>query len=236
MRILFALAFALAAGSAAADTIVTSDAISSRIAEAITKRLPTSGHYKVALADPSYQLTLSGSQSYDIAALTFDPSRQTFDATLGYVSAAGEKEYVRLGGSALAVIEVPTLMRDIAAGEVIAAGDLGTLEIPVQRRSSNLIGDANTVVGQVARRPLRANAPLFAYDVQKAVVVKKGDVVTVSFAVAGLELTMQGQAQNDAGKGDTVTIRNANSRRVVEARVTGAGAATIITPATLAAR
>lgn len=236
MRMLFALAFALSAGTAAADTLVTADAISTRIADAIAKRLPTSGHYKVELADATYQLALAGDRTYDIAALTYDPSRMTFAATLGYLNAAGEKEYANLAGSAVAVIEVPTLARDIAAGEMIADTDLTTMEIPALRRSTNLIGNANAVAGQVARRPLRANTPLFAYDIQKAVVVKKGDLVTVTFAVAGLELTMQGQAQSDAGKGDTITIKNASSRRAIEARVTGAGAATIATPATLATR
>jgi flagella basal body P-ring formation protein FlgA len=235
-RILFALAFVLAAGSAAADTLVTAEAISGNIAETIAKRLPTPGRYKVALADPNYQLTLSGVQTYEIAALTYDPTRQTFAATLGYANAAGEREYVRLGGTAFPVIEVPTLARDVAAGEAIAATDLMTLELAAARRTANLIGDTNVLIGQVARRPLRAGTPLFAYDVQKAVVVKKGDIVTVTFAVAGLELSMQGQAQNDAGKGDTVTVKNATSRRAVEARVTGAGTAAVVTPATLAAR
>lgn len=236
MRILFALAFALTAGTAAADTLVTADAISTRIGETIAKRLPTPGHYKVELADQTYQLVLAGQQTYDIAALTYDPSRLTFAATLSYVNASGEKEYAQLGGTAVAVIDVPSLARDVAAGEAIAATDLTMMELPATRRSTSLIGDANVIAGQVARRPLRAGTPLYAYDVQKAVVVKKGDIVTVTFAVAGLELTMQGQAQNDAGKGDTVTIRNANSKRVVEARVTAAGAATVVTPATLAAR
>lgn len=234
MRTLFALAFALAAGTAAADTLVTADAISSRIGETIAKRLPTQGHYKVDLADPSYQLVLAGQQTYDIAALTYDPSRLTFSATLGYVTATGEREYARLDGTAMPVVDVPSLGRDVVAGEVVTAADMTTVEIPTTRRSNNLITDANGVVGQIARRPLRANAPLFAYDFQKAVVVKKGDLVTVTFAVSGLELTMQGQAQNDAGKGETVTVKNANSRRAIEARVTGAGTAAVVTTSTLA--
>ena len=92
-------------------------------------------------------------------------------------------------------------------------------------------------MGQVARRNMRASTPLFAFDFAKTILVKKGDLVTMSIDIPGIQLSAQGQAMANAGKGDVISIMNTTSRRMVEARVTGAGTA-IISPAsqTLATR
>lgn len=238
MRILFALTVALAAaGSAAADTTVQADAIATRIADTIAARLPTPGRYRVTLADSAFQLTLPGAQTrWEIAALTYDPQRQGFAATLSHTGIYGTQELTNLTGSALPVVSAPALNRDVAAGETIAAGDLTTVELPADRLSTSLLTAANDIAGQTARRALRANTPLFAYDVKKAVLIKKGDLVTLVYSLPGIELTAQGQAQSDGAKGDTISILNARSRRTVEARVTAAGTASVSTAAaTLAA-
>jgi len=59
----------------------------------------------------------------------------------------------------------------------------------------------------------------------------------MSIDIPGIQLSAQGQAMANAGKGDVISIMNTTSRRMVEARVTGAGTA-VISPAsqTLATR
>ncbi|MEQ1863590.1 MAG: flagellar basal body P-ring formation chaperone FlgA [Micropepsaceae bacterium] len=239
-KLILAISLSLAcAGVAAADTYVTADAIAARISKAIAARLPSQGHYRVTLSDPAYQLNLpvQAKGRYDIAALVFDPARQSFDATLGYTGQSGSTEYVRLGGGALAVIEVPAPARDMAIGETISESDLTTVEIAADRASATLLTSPESLIGQAARRTLRARSPLFAYDVRRPVVVKKGDLVTIVFDLPGIELTAQGQAQADAAGGDTVAVLNTHSRRTIEARVTGPGAVSVSAPGmTLAAQ
>ena len=240
MRLLLAaLLLVCACDRAFADTIVTAEQIATRVSEAIAAKLPTPGRYRVALPDPGYQLVLppSAQSRYDLAALTFDPVRQNFTAALAYTNTSGEREYVRIAGSAAAVIAVPALLRDIAAGETIAETDLTTIEVPAGRSAAALVTSSETLAGQAARRALRPNTPLFTHDVKKPVVIKKGELVTVLYAVDGIELSAQGQAQADAGKGDTVQILNIRSRRTIDARVIGPGQAAVTAPAaTLAAR
>ena len=238
-RLILASAIAVACGGpASADTSVGADAIGARISQAIAARLPVAGRYHVALPDPAYQLNLPNAAQghYDIAALNFDPARQSFVATLGYVNQSGTAEYVRIVGSAYAVIDVPAPAHDMSIGETIAEDDLTTIEMPADRAGSALITSADGLVGQATRRALRARTPLFAYDVKKPIAVKKGDLVTVVYALPGIELTAQGQAQSDAAKGDTISILNTHSHRTIEARVTGPGIVSVSTPgATLAA-
>lgn len=238
-KFILAISLSLAAtGAAAADTYVTADAISARVSKAIAARLPTQGRYRITLADPAYQLNLPAQAKgrYEIAALTFDPARQSFDATLGYAGASGATEYVRLNGGALAVLDVPALGRDLAVGETIAESDLTTVEIAADRASGALLTSSESLIGQAARRPLRARSPLFAYDVRKPVLIKKGELVAIVFGLPGIELTAQGQAQADAAFGDTISVLNTHSRRTIEARVTGAGTVSVSSPGmTLAA-
>jgi flagella basal body P-ring formation protein FlgA len=137
------------------------------------------------------------------------------------------------------VVTVPALTRDVAPGETIAEADLTTIEIAANRLSAQTLTQANAIAGQAARRMLRANTALQTYDVRKPVLIKKGELVTVTHALDGIALTAQGQAQADAGLGDAVPVLNTRSRRTIDARVTGTGTATVVVPnaaETLAAR
>lgn len=239
MRIINSTLIALAlAGSAAASTFVGADAVQSRIADAIAARAPAPGQYKVQLADNTFQMRLSGTSGgkWQIANLNFNPAQQSFHATLGFTNDLGNAEYVSIAGSAYPVIQVPALAHDLLAGEAVAQADLVTVEVPSARAASTLITSADTVVGQIARRNLRANAPLFVFDLAKPVLIKKGDIVTITYLLPGIQLSAQGVATGNAGKGDMITLMNTTSRRMIEARVTGAGAAVIGAPtATIAA-
>lgn len=239
MRFIIAALLLFAAHvEARAEKIVTAGEVAARIGEAIATRVPAHGQYRVTLADPGYQLALpeSARGAYDIAALSFDPARQMFTAALAYTNAIGEREYVRMTGHAAAVVAVPALTRDVAAGETIAEADLTTIEVPATR-SATLVTSAADLVGQSARRPLRAHTPLSTADVRKPVMVKRGELVTVIYAMDGIELSAQGQALADAGKGDPVPVLNTRSRRTIEARVIGSGLVAVTAPhSTLAAR
>lgn len=236
MRFLVLVLALVAAAAPAQAAPVSAEAVAERIAQTMAARLPTQGRYRVALSDPLFQLDLPAAAQgrYEIAALTFDAARASFSGALSFTNAAGEREIVRIAGRAEAVIGVPALARDVAAGETIADSDLVTIEVPAARASATLLTSPTAIAGQAARRMLRAQTPLTAFDLKKPVVVKKGELVTVIFSADGIELSTQGQAQADAGKGDTVQVLNTRSRRTIEARVVGAGVVAVTAPATLA--
>ena len=221
------------AGAAGADTL------KDRIASAIAARVPAAGRYKVTFAEQESGLAWQGEMqsAWKIAELSFNPGNQTFRATLTTRNPLGNQETAIVVGSALPVIDVPALSHDIVAGEPVTATSLTSTEVPAARMSASMITSADAIVGQVARRNMRANMPLFGFDFAKPVVVKKGDLVTMSVDIPGIQLSAQGQAMANAGKGDVISIMNTSSRRMVEARITGAGTA-VISPAsqTLATR
>jgi flagella basal body P-ring formation protein FlgA len=237
-QLLLALSLALAwlglarAADVAPPAIVSGETIVARIAETLATRLPVAGRYHVAFADPAFALSLPATAQgrFDIANLSFDASRQAFAGALTYRGANNQPMLVGVSGTAYAVIDVPALAHDVATGEIIGVADITTIELPAERTSSTLITNADDVTGQAARRALRARQPLYAYDIKKPVIVKKGELVTLVFALPGIELTAAGQALADGGKGDVIAVLNARSRRTIEGRVSGTGTVTVQAP------
>lgn len=120
-------------------------------------------------------------------------------------------------------IEVLSYARSLAAGEMLQPEDLvwtKAAAIP-----SDAPSDADAVIGQVAKRPLRAGAVVQARDVGAAVVIKAGDLVTVTYEADGISLTLQGKAMGAAGVGETLPVQNTVSKKVVQTVAVGPGQA-----------
>jgi len=117
-------------------------------------------------------------------------------------------------------IVVPS--HDIARGDTISASDLTYRTAP-----DNTFGGAVTamdqLVGMQTRRVLRAGEGVRAEDVRKPILVTKGSTVTMTFEAPGITLTALGRAMSEGGMGETVTVQNPNSFRLVSAIVIGPG-------------
>lgn len=122
-------------------------------------------------------------------------------------------------------VEVLTYARSVQAGDIIQPTDL--VWTKVAAAPSDAPNDADAVIGQAAKRPLRAGAVVQARDVGAAVVIKAGDLVTVAYDADGVSLSMQGKAMGQAGVGDTLSVQNPVSKKVVQAVVIGPGQAVV---------
>ena len=79
------------------------------------------------------------------------------------------------------------------------------------------------VKGLQARRVLSAGQPFRADDVRRPIVITKGQTVTMEFEAPGVQLTAMGRAMSEGGVGDTVTVQNPVSYRMISAIVTAPG-------------
>ena len=70
---------------------------------------------------------------------------------------------------------------------------------------------------------LGAGQPFRGEDVRRPIIITKGQTVTMQFIVPGVELTAMGRAMSEGGIGDTVTIQNPASYRMISAIVTAPG-------------
>jgi flagella basal body P-ring formation protein FlgA len=131
-------------------------------------------------------------------------------------------------------IRIVVPARDIMRGEVIGESDLTFADVSTTATPATTVTKFEALTGMQARRMLRAGQSIRPDDVRRPVVVTKGQTVTMIFSAPGVELAATGRAMSEGGVGDTVTIQNPASFRMISATVTGPGAVRAANPATAA--
>jgi flagella basal body P-ring formation protein FlgA len=120
---------------------------------------------------------------------------------------------------------VLTWARSLQPGEVVQPEDLiwsRAATIPIEAPRA-----PGAVVGQAVRRPLHAGDAVSQTDVAPAQVIKKDDVIQVVYQADGIKLTLQGKALGAAAIGQSVSVVNTASKKVIEAVASGPGQALI---------
>jgi flagella basal body P-ring formation protein FlgA len=134
-------------------------------------------------------------------------------------------------GSAVAragpMVEVLTYSRSLTAGEIVQPSDLAFGKVANFAVPADAPRDADGVIGKVVRRPLRAGSAVAAHDLSNPILVKRDDVVEVSYHTDGISLTLQGKAMADAAAGEPVAIQNMASKKIIQAVVSGADEAVV---------
>jgi flagella basal body P-ring formation protein FlgA len=122
-------------------------------------------------------------------------------------------------------LDVLTYARNIAAGDLIAPEDL--VWGKAAAAPSDSPRDPDALIGLAARRPLRAGAAALAHDVSAPQIIKAGEIITVSFQAEGIALSLQGKALTAAGVGEMLNVENTQSKKTIQAIVTGPGQAVV---------
>jgi flagella basal body P-ring formation protein FlgA len=130
-----------------------------------------------------------------------------------------------------ATVRIVVPARDILRGEVIGESDLTFAQVPAAALPSTTVTKFEVLTGMQTRRTLRAGEIIRPDDIRRPVVVTKGQTVTMLFSAPGVELAAMGRAMSEGGVGDTVTVQNSVSFRMVNATVTGPGAVRAADPA-----
>jgi flagella basal body P-ring formation protein FlgA len=122
---------------------------------------------------------------------------------------------------------VLVLVRDVARGTKIAAADVDWAAPAAGAHPRSAPDDMNDVIGQEARRLLKAGQSVQANDLKAPAVIRKGDPVRLVYASEGLRLSVDGQAQSDAAAGESVRVLNRFSKRSIDAVATADGEARV---------
>lgn len=154
-------------------------------------------------------------------------------AGLDWANAEGLRQIVVRGGpsanatapASRANVDVLTWTRNIAAGDVVQPQDLVWAKAAVA--PADAATDPDAVVGQAARRTLRAGAAVAGRDVAAPQVVKANEIVTLTFDEGGITLTLQAKALSGGGVGETISAQNVSSKKTIQAVVNGPGQALV---------
>ncbi|HKU65182.1 MAG TPA: flagellar basal body P-ring formation chaperone FlgA [Rhizomicrobium sp.] len=127
-------------------------------------------------------------------------------------------------GSAFAgTVRIVVPAHDIARGDTISENDLTYATVDGAALMSGVPTKMDEVKGMQTRRMLSSGQPFRGDDVRRPIVITKGQTVTMQFIVPGVELTAMGRAMSEGGVGDTVTIQNPVSYRMISGTVVAPG-------------
>jgi len=126
-------------------------------------------------------------------------------------------------GAFASTVRIVVPAHNIARGDTIGETDLTYATVDGNALMSGVVTAMDELKGMQARRVLAAGNPVRTDDVRRPVVVTKGQTVTMSFAAPGVDLSAMGRAMSEGGVGDTVTIQNPASYRMISATVTAPG-------------
>ncbi|HWU56345.1 MAG TPA: flagellar basal body P-ring formation chaperone FlgA [Rhizomicrobium sp.] len=127
-------------------------------------------------------------------------------------------------GSAFAgTLRIVVPVHDIARGDIVSESDLTYATVDGTALMSGVPTKMDEVKGKQTRRMLSAGQPFRGDDLRKPIVVGKGETVTMQFILPGVELTAMGRAMSEGGVGDTVTIQNPASYRMISGVVIAPG-------------
>lgn len=124
-------------------------------------------------------------------------------------------------GRAFPSIEAIVPARVIERGATITRDDLQVVDLPQSRVSTSAVEDLEAAIGMAARQRLVVGRPIRRGDLEHPKLVKRNSLVTITYKIPGMVLKAKGRALADAARGQSVQIVNLQSKRTIEAQVTG---------------
>jgi flagella basal body P-ring formation protein FlgA len=144
---------------------------------------------------------------------------------------------VQLGASAMAeeapaptraggkTVDALTYAHNLAAGEIVRPEDVVWAKVQSHMVPADAPTDPAQMIGEAARHTLREGSVAAGRDLMAQQVIKKDEVISVTYDMGGVSLTLQGKALGAAGVGDVVQVLNTQSKKTIEAVATGPGEA-----------
>jgi flagellar basal body P-ring formation protein FlgA len=205
---------------------ITPQEISDRIARALSAQYLIGDAHDISLNFdlPVHPLEVESRATGDlqVLALNYDTRSGRFDVTLVLPSSLVlQRHPEHLTGVAMQTVDAVTVDHPIERGEVLQESDLTVLRRP--KAQAGGLADMKSAIGQAARRQLRPGQPIQVSDLMKPNIVQRNDTVTLVYEAPGLVLTLRGQAQEAGALGDTVSVLNQQTKRVVQGVVSGPG-------------
>ncbi|HUZ33823.1 MAG TPA: flagellar basal body P-ring formation chaperone FlgA [Xanthobacteraceae bacterium] len=207
--------------------------ISARIAKALEGQYGLGAAHNIQVEFDREPRTLNieptSTGELQVVSLAYNSRSGHFDVTLDLpTSAAMRNLTTRFTGIATETIDAVSVDHLLERGEVLKASDLVIARRP--KSEGPAITDIHAAAGLAARHQLRPGQPLHEADLMKPLIVQRNEPVTIIYEAPGISLTLRGQAQDAGALGDTISVANAESKRVVQGVVSGPGRVTASSP------
>jgi flagella basal body P-ring formation protein FlgA len=213
-----------------AGRVIQKQEIVERLAEALkAEGMRRDSEVDVVGRSIEMAVPLDASDAIEIRNLSFDRQSGRFSALVLAGGSDAGAQRLAVSGKVHTTVAVPMPRRAIGAGEIIRKDDIEMVRIREDRAARDILVDPQRLIGTTPRFRLRAHEPVRENDTRPPVVVARNSTVTVTLNTGNLTLTAQGRASEDGAMGDTIRIVNLQSRKTIDAIVTGPDHVTIHT-------
>jgi flagella basal body P-ring formation protein FlgA len=132
--------------------------------------------------------------------------------------------HILLTGEVVRLQRVLVAKKNLAAGDALDASqfELRMLSASESAQGQHYYAEVSGLQNTELARNLRAGDALRTTDVRQALLVRRGQGVDLTVVTSsGLELSLRAEALTDGRMGETVSLRNPESGRVLTGIVTG---------------
>ena len=158
-----------------------------------------------------------------VSRLTYDARSGRFDADIDLPTSAASHGTLRLGGRAVATLEVVVLAHAVERGAVLRDADIDIERRPRAEIGRDAITDRDRVVGLAARENLQAGRLVRSIDLMRPEIVQRNETVTLVYEMPGVMLTVRGKATEGGAQGDIISVLNEQSKRLLQGVVVAPG-------------
>ena len=111
---------------------------------------------------------------------------------------------------------VLVLRRAVARGEIVGPADVTTQSRELPGLGSPFVARPEDLAGRLTRRPLPEGTALTAEALAAALLIHRGQQVTLLAQTAGFEVRAPGRAMTDASANQRIRVQNLNSLKIIE--------------------
>lgn len=108
-------------------------------------------------------------------------------------------------------------------GTLLTETMLQLREMDVSRLRGTYYTRLEDVAGMQTRRSISPDIPLTSQQIEQPIMIRRGEAVQVTANSGGLEVKIAGIALMDGRVGQQISVRNRQSKRVIEAKVVAPG-------------
>ncbi|WP_210163422.1 flagellar basal body P-ring formation chaperone FlgA [Lutibaculum baratangense] len=211
--------------------VIEAHEVEQAVASAIAERIAADGDTEIKLDDPDpLHVEADAASPIEVSDLRFDPRTTRFSARITIPGSRTLSGGRQVTGRALQMVDLPILQRQVRRGETISPADVAFERMPLSAAPAGAVRQITDVVGMSARTALRAGAPVPADRLMEPILVGRNEPVTIIYRNAGLVLTVRGRSLGDGARGHLITVMNSQSKRTVEAVVSGPGQVVVQPP------
>ena len=168
----------------------------------------------------AFPLVPTGKLTYDVK--TYYPRERFIGNVTLTVDLYVDEEKVRtlsVTGRVEVYANVYHASRPLKQNEMISVADLEVHKMNITDAADRFATLPDQAENRRVLHNIGVHQPLELKDLDKPLVLKRGDPVKIVYEEPGLSVTAAGQANADAGVGDTLAVINVSSKRTIYCKV-----------------